>query len=162
MADQVQSLLGWLRRRRRGEEVPAPSEELISPVLKGELVQLAPDLQRAAKRSEALEQLAGKLAAYGAVEPTDAERDELLELVDAARSVIEEIYGHTLTFAWEKDRPESGSQIDGRAYADVVNGKLRGVKIKTMSGGEVYGEATADTVGEGGEATGVEIDELHG
>lgn len=132
----------------------------MSPVLKGELRDVRADLDKAQAHQQALEHLVGRLSSYALSQVAEDEIKEVAPLVDAARTVLEELYGRTITFAWERDREPSGLSVSGAAYADVVRGKLSGVSIGTMTEGTATGTAGARIVDAGGEVHGAGVERL--
>jgi hypothetical protein len=151
---QAEKVLAYVRR---GGAALAPPEDLTSPVLNGRLTGVTPDRDRADARADALEQLVRGLRSCVA---SDRRDEDLAQLIDAARAVLEEVYGRTITFAWEGELPASGARIEGRAHADVVHGKLIGVAVGKLTEGDVRGEAQARESGAGGETIGVSIERL--
>jgi hypothetical protein len=157
--DQVQKLLGFLgRRREKGED--AQPVTITSPVLRGEMLDAVPNLDRVAAYEEALKRIVGELALY----TVEADPGRAEPLLDAARTVLEDVYGRAITFAWESDRQATGARIEGRVQADVVRGKLIGVGIESIKAGDVdvTGTAVAGEVEPGGEVAGVKIKHLGG
>lgn len=136
----------------RGGTGTASPESLASPALNGRFVVAAPDLERVSAWADVLEQLVGMLSGGRPAEVPPA--------LDATRTLLEAIHGQTLTFAWERARAPSGERVDGRAHADVVAGKLVGLRIRRMGPGDAFGQARAGTSRDGGATIGVEIDRL--
>ncbi|HWX44484.1 MAG TPA: hypothetical protein VNY52_04085 [Solirubrobacteraceae bacterium] len=153
--DQTQKLLGFLgRRREKGAD--AQPAAITSPVLRGELRDAVPNLDRVAAYEEVLKRIVGELSLYTA----EADPGKVEPLLDAARAVLEDVYGRTITFAWESDRQATGARVEGRVQADLVHGKLLGVGIESVTEGDVKGTAVAGEVEAGGEVTGVKIKHL--
>jgi hypothetical protein len=90
------------------------------------------------------------------VSPAD---DQLLETIDALRSALEAVYGQSITFRGER-RETSGSIVAGQVKADQVLGYVAGLRARRILGGSVFGRAVVGEVAAGGEAIGVDLDEI--
>ncbi|MFJ3615429.1 hypothetical protein [Streptomyces hydrogenans] len=109
---------------------------------------------------ERLETLMEMLGLYTEHErPVDGQDERLRRTLGRLRALLEEVYGHRITFVGE-ERPASGRRIVSKA--GDVHGISRALKARHVSSGAGFDvEHTAKVVHPGAEMTSVEVEDLH-
>jgi hypothetical protein len=144
-----------LLRRRREKAAEAPDV----PALEGQLAPLNPDSAVLDRVEPDLRELRKVLQDYvDDIEPISAQDERLLEATDAARRLLEAVYGQRITFRGEQ-RPVSGPVVEGTVDVDAVSGYVAGVRARVVGGSaHVRGAVRADEVS--GTAVGVDLDRI--
>lgn len=164
------SQLGDLLRRRRERRAAAgndlPEADVVAPlgsaaqVLDGALAGGPIDLDALDRHADQLAALRGLLLPYvEGDKPVEPSNRQLLEQVDAARALLEQVYGQHISFVGER-RPATGTALAGQAgdigqyarqviasgeRAVAVGGDMRGSTI--ITGDQSGGGATAGAAG---------------
>jgi hypothetical protein len=141
------------RRREKAAEAPDVS------ALEGTLAPLNPDSAVLDRVEPDLRELRKVLQDYvDDIEPISAQDDRLLEATDAARRLLEAVYGQRITFRGEQ-RPISGPVVEGTVDVEAVSGYVAGVRARVVGGSaHVRGAVRADEVS--GTAVGVDLDRI--
>lgn len=141
---QVKDLLERRRARAAAQSNAAVDAPVLAPgaedgVLDGPLRSVPVDPGVLEDASAGLKVLAGVLEDYRyGVMPVRVEDPALLRSVGAARDALEGLYGQSITFRGEADRPETGSplgaaEVDARVGAITASGQAA-VAAHTISG----------------------------
>jgi len=144
--EQAEELLRRRRDRKQATAAAGPVEippaEEAGQVLAGQLTTSPVDEQALDQHADQLAKLWGLLAPYATgLKPVDPADRQLVEQVEAARRLLEQIYRQHITFTGEQ-RPATGTPLDvqrvgdaGRYAARVIASGERSV----ATGGNIVG-----------------------
>jgi hypothetical protein len=146
------------RRERRASEEVTPVD---SDVVDGELEPIVPDWDAVGELEDDIRELRRQLSDYveGGIEEPDPADQQLLRRVDALRRSLEVILRQRITFTGEQ-RPDTGPVVTGEVAIAEVRGYAAAVRAGRITGGQVKGTARVDTVHEGGQVIGVDVDRI--
>ncbi|KQW03322.1 polymer-forming cytoskeletal protein [Streptomyces sp. Root369] len=149
--DQAGELLR-ARREHRAERSPVDTP----PVVAEPAVLPEPDAASVERFSEELRALRADLHEFASgVDETDPSNPSLIRRVDALRTVLEAVYGTSLTFDGESRR-DGPLRIHGRVDVDAVAGYVAAVRTDSPTGW-IRGDLRAGSVEAGGEAIGIDL-----
>ncbi len=92
------------------------------------------------------------------VDPSNA---HLIEVAEGLRRSLEAVLGQRIRFKGETGEP-SGPLVEGEVNVDDVLGYVAGVRARSIEAGVVRGTVRTTTVGSGGQAVGVDLDDIGG
>ncbi len=165
LCEQAKELLLSRRRADDGDDAGSAGPEgrtvALPAAFTGSLDTSAYDPQQLVSVADALIAARSRLENYGSgLVHVDPQNADLRRDVDQLRTLLEAVYGQSITFATEADRPVSGTRV--RTVVDVkeVAGKVTVTDIGHATSGEVSAVGKAERVEAGGEFTGTRIEKL--
>ncbi|MFE0208251.1 hypothetical protein [Streptomyces sp. NPDC058985] len=166
---QAGELLNRWRDRRAGNGTVAPEDadtagprRLTGP-LDGPFDPTRVDMARLDGLADAIASERGALNAYAegfrSVGPED---EQLLLAMARLRTLMESVYGQSLTFRGERDRPATGARVSVDVTLEDVYGEADIARIGTVESGDVDVVARAKDVKPDGKLTVARIDRIGG
>lgn len=154
-----------LKARRERKAKAANSEVPIAPTaaeaVEGTLKAVTPDWTVVEELADELRELRQRLSDYleGGIEAPDPSDETTLRTTDALRRAVELVLGQRITLKGEQ-RAEGDPVVAGRVEVAELRGYAAAVRAAWISGGRVTGEATVETVHEGGQVIGVDAHQI--
>jgi hypothetical protein len=91
--------------------------------------------------------------------PVDVHNQDLLDVAEGLRRALEAVLGQRIRFR-DEGSESSGPLVEGELNVTDVLGYVAGVRARSIAGGTVRGVVKAETVEPGGQAVGVEVDQI--
>jgi hypothetical protein len=163
--NQAGELLKYWREKKKAAagaaatSTPTPPEvKLPAAVFEGELAFLKVHDDVLDRVQQNISELRKALSEYAdGVQEIEPGNEVILGQVDALRQLLEVVYQQRITFKGEKGRGPSGPVVEGEIDVDEVEGYAAASRAKNITGGRVYGKATAKNVKPGGILVGTDV-----